>query len=395
MSTLLMLSPAPIREVVAGEVVLDVKFVEGMKLHCQLWPGRVRCILWRGNAQIDDPMRYATARLGFELVVLDKGAPVPDLMFDDCALVYCAADDMKHLDLPDIMRGRIGKTVFTVDQALGGRIGDALARDAPLRRKLGSALWNLNKERALRRALAEADGIHCNGYPAYRRYSRLNRHALNYLDNRIRTPMLARNAEQEARAAYLRSGAPLRLAWYGALTPESGVLDLLPVAYLLTLRGCAFTLDLFGAGPCRSRLQDGIDGLGLSRSVRLSEPPGFEARLVPYLRKNADLFLSPRRLPTPLSSYVEALGCGLPIVGYNNAMWRALQRHSRAGWIVRSGGIGAMARTIQKLDTDREALIAASGRAVEFARANSFETVFARRMNDLREIADRNDLLND
>jgi hypothetical protein len=46
-----------------------------------------------------------------------------------------------------------------------------------------------------------------------------------------------------------------------------------------------------------------------------------------------------------------------------------------------------MVRRIAALDANREAIVAASSRAVDFARANSFETVFARRMSDLREIA--------
>jgi len=51
-----------------------------------------------------------------------------------------------------------------------------------------------------------------------------------------------------------------------------------------------------------------------------------------------------------------------------------------------------MVRAIERLNEDREPIIAASVKAVEFARANSFETVFARRMNDLREIANFEDV---
>jgi len=387
MSSLLMLSPAPVLENTGGEVILDVKFVEGMKLHCQLWPGPVRCVLWRGPHVIDDPMRYTTAKLGFELILLDQGAPVPELLLDETALVYCAADNMKHFDLPAAMLGRFGKLVYTVEQALGGRVSAALEQQAPVRRRLGSALWNLRHERALRRALREADGIHCNGYPAYRAYRRLNDRALVYLDNRIRLPMIARGADQEARAARQAAGGPLRLAWYGVMTPESGVTDLLPVAQLLAMRGVDFRLELFGSGPMEDRLQQGIAALGLTDRVTIAPNKGFEVRLAPHLRREADLFLSPRRLPSPQGTYVEALGCGLPVLAYSNAMTRRLMRASKAGWTVRKGSPGAMARAIERLDRDRRALTAASARAVDYARANTFETVFARRMTDLREIA--------
>lgn len=386
MSSLLMLSPAPLVEVAGGEVVLDVKFVEGMKLHCQLWPGPVRCVLWRDRGPIDEPMRYSVAQLGFELIVLDRGARVPDLLLDESSLVYCAADDLRHLDLPEAMRGRIGKLVYSVEQSLTGRVAAGIAQHAKLRRRIGSAVYNLRKERHLRHALAGADGLHCNGYPAQRAYGRLSERMLPYLDNRMRTPMIVRAAEQESRAQHLRSGAPLRLAWYGMFTPESRIVDILPVAHLLANRGTRFSLDLFGTGPEGVRLRDGIAALGLSDHVRLSEPKGFDARLVPHLRQRADVFVSTRRLPTPLSSYVEAMGCGLPILGVRNTMWSRLHAVSEAGWVVRRGGAGALVAAIERLDGDREAIIAASEKAVRFARANTFESVFARRMTDLREI---------
>ena len=59
MASLVMLSPAPLIETPGGDVVLDVKFVEGMKLHGQLWPGPVRCVMRRGATSIDTPMRLS------------------------------------------------------------------------------------------------------------------------------------------------------------------------------------------------------------------------------------------------------------------------------------------------------------------------------------------------
>jgi len=386
MPSLIMISPAPLIETPAGEVILDVRFVEGMKLHCQLWPGPVRCVMWRGAVQIEAPMRYAAARLGFDLIALDPGAPVPDLLLDEASMVYVAADDMKHLTLPQAMRGRMGKVVYTVEEALGGRVAHALGISPSVRRRLGSLWWALSHERGLRAALRAADGIHCNGYPADESYHRLNRQTLRYFDNRMRTPMIARSVEQDARAETLRRNEPLRLAWFGTMTRESGVMDLLPMSHLLAQAGVPFTLSLFGEGPLEARLRDGIDGLGLDQQVSLSAPPPFEPVLVPRLRREADLFVQPRRLPDPQGAYVEALGCGLPILGYANRMWRRMQRESGAGWAV-APRPAALAAAVTRLHGDREAVIRASGRAVEFARANAFETVFARRMTHLRDIA--------
>ena len=381
-----MLSPAPMVELPAGEVLLDVKFVEGMKLHCQLWPGPVRCVMRRGHYQIDAPMRYSVAQLGFDLIALDANAPVPDLLLDEAALVYVAADDMKYLDLPKAMELRLGKLVYTIEEPLAGRIRHALAASPSIRRRLGATLWNLRRERALKAALRAADGVHCDGYPAHDAYRRLNPRALRYLDNRMRAPMIARAEDQRARADVQRRGDPLRLAWYGHMGRTSGVEDLLPMAHLLKNRGVPFRLELFGAGPLQARLADGISGLGLRDCMSLNPLGPFDPVLVPHLRAGADLFIAPIRLSMPQSAYVEALGCGLPILGYRNAMWKRMQAESGAGWAVRKSP-AALARTIERLHGDRDAVVGAAARGVEFARANAFETVFARRMNDLREIA--------
>lgn len=387
MASLVMLSPAPMIELPGNEVILDVKFVEGMKLHCQLWPGPVRCVMWRGARHVDQPMRYSLAQLGFDLVPLDAGARVPELLLDEAAMLYAAADDMKHLDLPGAMRARRGKVVYTVEEPLGGRIAHAVAASPSIRRRLGASWWNLKHEPPFKRALRGADGVHFDGYPAAEAYRRLNPRHLRYLDNRMRAPMIARSGEQADRAARLQEGAPLRLAWFGALDTMSGVEDLLPLAFLLRQRGIAFGLELFGSGPLEGRIRDGIAGLGLGDQVSLQAPPAFDPVLVPHLRRGADLYLCPRRLSGPQSTYVEALGCGLPILGYANRQWARMQAESQAGWLVRKGSVGGMARAIARLDADRRPLVEASRKAVEFARANAFEQVFARRMNHLREIA--------
>ena len=134
-------------------------------------------------------------------------------------------------------------------------------------------------------------------------------------------------------------------------------------------------------------MRDGIQGLGLQDRMTLAPPPPFDPVLVPHLRRNADIFVSARTLSSPQSSYVEALGCGLPILGYANGMWRRMRDESGAGWSVRKGSVRALVEAVVRLDGDREAVIAASEKAVEFARANAFESVFARRMNHLRDIA--------
>lgn len=385
MPALVMLSPAPVIETPGGEVILDTGFVEGMKLHCQLWPGRVCCVLRRGAGAISEGMRYHPSRLGFDLLVLDPTETLPEVLLDEASLVYCALDDMTYLDLHRRMTGRLARLVHTVEQPLAGRITDALAHPS-LRRRIGGVLWNLRREGRFRHALSNAAGAHFNGFPAWDSYRRLNARAIVYLDNRLRAPLQARRLELEQRVERLSSGKPLRLVSFGPLTAETGVEDLLPMASLLAGRGVEFTLDIFGSGPLGARLIGGFAALGLKDRVRVRGAVGFDASLVPYLRREADLMLAPRRLSTPAPQYIEAMGCGLAVAGYGNAMWKALFERSGGGFVCASRP-GAMAGLVAALDADRSALARACEKALSFARDHSFESVFAARMTDLRRIA--------
>lgn len=385
MPTLVMLSPAPVLEAPGGEVVLDTRFVEGMKLHSQLWPGRVCCLMRRGATQLAEGMRYSRAQLSFDLILTDPGTALPEALLDQAALVYCAADDMQYLALAEAMRGRIGRLVYTVEQSLAERLATALRATRPVRRRLGGAVWNLRHEARFRAALSRADGVHLNGLAAAG-YRRLNPNSLIYLDNRIRQPQLARRTELEARAQRLRAGAPLRLVTVGPLTEESGVADLVPMAWLLRARGVAFELEIIGQGPMAGRLRDGIAALNLGGQVRLTGPMAHEGKLLPHLRAAADIALMPRRLPEGPSAYVEAMGCGLPVLGYATPSWRPLLADSGAGWQV-GPRPGALAAQIARLDARRDRLIDTSERATGYVAHTTFEKVFARRMAHLRELA--------
>lgn len=76
----------------------------------------------------------------------------------------------------------------------------------------------------------------------------------------------------------------------------------------------------------------------------------------------------------------------MPIIGYRNAMTKPLVRESGAGWLTMRNQPSRLVAQITRLHHDREAIIEASRKAIEFARPHSFENVFVRRMTDLREI---------
>src|SRR5690606_8215642 len=100
------------------------------------------------------------------------------------------------------------------------------------------------------------------------------------------------------------------------------------------------------------------------------EPVPFEEELVPALRASADLFLSCHRQSDPSCSYLEAMGCGLAVLGYDNAMWSRLAAESGGGRVVRMGDVASLAASIAAWAADRPSLIAAGERALAYARAH-------------------------
>ena len=139
------------------------------------------------------------------------------------ALVAAAADDHESLDFPAQVQAVGAKLVYVLEYTIETRLRILwMDRSRGLARRVRSALWTLKQERRLRRALRGADAVQFNGYPAYDRYRGLVRDAHLYLDNRLSADMMARDDEMAARAAYLRSGAPLRLIHSGRLEPMKG-----------------------------------------------------------------------------------------------------------------------------------------------------------------------------
>lgn len=390
MSSLVLLPPAPVIDLPDGRVVLDRKFIEGMRAHAAHWPGPVHCVMRRSSGEIPFAAQaQARATLGFDLHVLDAADPLPQVVLENAALVLCSGDMVADLDLWRLRGQGLGaKLVYTVEYTLGGRIATAwLDQDRARLRRLMSMRWILAQEPRRRRAFRGADALQVNGYPAWQSYAALNSDTLMYLDNRMSAGLFATPDDMAARAAHLRSGGVLRLIHSGRLEPMKGAQDLVPVARALRARGVAFSLDIYGTGTLETAIGQAVASEGLGDRVRLHGAVDFADALVPATRQGADLFLSCHRQPDPSCTYIEAMGCGVPVAGYQNRMWRELCQDSGGGWAVPLGRTEVLARVIADLAATPERLIEAADRALTFARANAFESVFAGRMAHLRAVA--------
>ncbi|MCF8483956.1 MAG: glycosyltransferase [Rhodobacteraceae bacterium] len=381
MSRLLMIVPAPVNRLADGHLRMDVKFVEGMRLHKALWPGAITVVMWDHGQAIPFGAEYAPDALGFDYLVLEPGHPVPQDVLLRHDRILASADMVETLDLAG--PGKLPVT-FSVEYTLGTRLRIvALDRGLSWPRKIWSMLWNLRMERRRRQAFRRCAGLQANGYPAYGAYAGLNPSTILYLDGRMRREMLATPEEMAARAASLRQGGPLRLVHSGRLEPMKGAQDLLPMAQRLVERGVDFTLDVFGTGSLEAELRVGAGAL--AGRLRVHAPMDFETELVPWMRAHADVFISCHRQSDPSCTYLESMGCGVPVLGYDNAMWAQMRADCGAGWLVPMARWSALADEVARLAVAREEIIEHAQRALTFAGFHDFETEFTRRMQHRAE----------
>ncbi|MDO9526795.1 MAG: glycosyltransferase [Gemmobacter sp.] len=384
MNRLLIVATAPVIE--EGETLrLDVKFVDGMRAHCALWSGPVRCVLRRGATEVPFGASYRPEDLGFDLALMNAGDVIGAMQLDGAVAVFAAADDAQALGLVGVARTAGAKIVYSLEYTLETRL--QIVRLDPARgfaRRIWSMLWNMRQERRRVAALRAADGVQANGYPAYDAYRGLNPHTMMYLDGRMTPALMATRAEMAARRSHLVTGGPLRLIHSGRLEPMKGAQDLLPVMAALRAAGVAATLDIYGAGSMKDHLVEGAKAFG--GTVTLHDPVDFVSRLVPISRRTADIFLSCHRQSDPSCSYIEAMGCGLTVVGYANRMWTRMQADAGVGAVAPLGNVAGLVAAIGALDHERVELAEACDRSLAFAKAHDFPTEFARRMDHLRAL---------
>ncbi|MBA3908531.1 MAG: hypothetical protein C0524_01320 [Rhodobacter sp.] len=386
MPRLIMIAPAPVLEA-GSRVRLDVKFVEGMRAHKAHWPDRITCVLRRDVSAIPFGAEFDRGELDFDLVLLDPKEPLGSALIAGQDLIYASGDDFNCLGLTDII-GPEQKIVYVIEYTLETRLQILrLEKDRGWLRRLSGMIRLLADERRRKRAFRAAAGLQSNGYPAHDLYGPLNRDNMLYLDGRMTPELFATEAEMVAREARRAAGGPMRLIYSGRLEPMKGAQDLLPVARRLVARGVDFTLDIFGTGSLQPEIAAGLSGTGAEGRVRLHEPVDFQTELVPFTRKNADMFLGCHRQSDPSCTYLEAMGCGVAVASYDNRMWARLNGEARAGWGAPLEQVDALADQVALAAATPAEVTKRSRNAWAFSRAHDFPSEFRRRMEHLARIA--------
>jgi len=246
--------------------------------------------------------------------------------------------------------------------------------------------WMLKQEKLHREAIALAEGIQCNGTPAFETYRELSPSPFLYFDSRVTRQMLADEATLKARTDDMLAGRPLHLVFSGRFTRIKGVDHLPRVAVELKKLNVPFEMALCGNGELLPIVRRNAAKLGVDHLIKFTGPLDFATQLVPFVTQNADLFVCCHRQGDPSCTYLETMSCGVPIAGYDNEALAGIVRESSVGWSTPMERPAELARRVADLNADRSVLASAAFEALRFASGHTFEDTFRKRVEHLHQI---------
>jgi glycosyltransferase involved in cell wall biosynthesis len=255
--------------------------------------------------------------------------------------------------------------------------------------RLRRNLWQHSQERKQRRSIALASGVQCNGTPTYEAYRKISPNPLLFFDTRVTERMTATEAEIVKRYTNRDIDRPLRLLFSGRLIKMKGADHLLKVAQHLKRSGIPFELYICGDGQLKPEMERQIQIQGLKDCVQMMGVLDFKTELVPFAKETIDLFVCCHRQGDPSCTYLETMACGVPIVGYGNEAFEGIVAHSGAGWVVPMDRPDQLANKIAELSHSPAELQAMAIKALHFAKQNTFEKTFNRRIHHIHNVIDQ------
>lgn len=236
----------------------------------------------------------------------------------------------------------------------------------------------VRRQARINRYVRRADGFQCNGFAAGAYYSRIRSDALRFFDHRI----TAEDVSESVGRTPARSST-LRLGFSGRLVGIKGV-ELLPrIAEHLDAVGLDYSFVVYGEGPLMDELRSGH----FAERATLRGFVAFDPEWKELVRDEVDLMVLPHLQGDSSSTYFEAIGMGIPVLGFRNATLTPFVAETGAGWAVPMGDLEAMATRICSLNERRDELDIARIRGLEFMQRHTMEAEFDLRLEHMRGLA--------
>jgi colanic acid/amylovoran biosynthesis glycosyltransferase len=369
------------------QIILTQKFIDGIAEYQKYWLGRIVVFIEEDtalNSNLDNLLLNVN-ELPFQIEIVDFDTIQKYQAFHNLSVVFASVGfRQNHISAICQLYGI--PCVYVTEYSLKTRIQivNATTRNPILR--LRRYIWEASQEVKQRKAIVDSNGVQCNGTPTYEAYRTINVSSLLYFDTRITGDMLASNAEITARTLSVSTKSPLRLLFSGRLIKIKGADHLLLIAQELKKLKVKFEMFICGDGDLRESIQDQVQQRDLSNEIKMLGVLEFKSELIPFIKQNIDLFVCCHRQGDPSCTYLETMGCGVPIIGYANEAFTGVVKYSQVGWFVEMNRPDLLARKIAELDKHRNAIVEASFKSLEFAKMHIFEKTFERRINHVKEV---------
>jgi colanic acid/amylovoran biosynthesis glycosyltransferase len=216
-----------------------------------------------------------------------------------------------------------------------------------------------------RSALGLFHGMDC--YDAYARYCG-NPHVVH----NVHQGASALISERELDKRLFRPQASLRLIYAGRVHLDKGVFDWIEALSIASNERIDFTATWYGTGPELEAARADVTQRGLSSKIKF--PGSYESSKILRELHISDAFVFCHKTPEAPRCLIEALMCGLPIVGYDSNYPRDLIRHG-GGMLMPVNDPRGIAQSIAAIQ-DRTVLSDLSHRALADGRQFTDEKVF-------------------
>lgn len=368
MPNLVVVAPGDIH-VRDGVLRTPEKFLSGMRMFAKIFPGDVTLLGPAAHEPDADNLGDTSQHLdelGFACrVVRDLESGLRESKADVALLSLSDA----HAPLVGVSRA----SVVAAEHAARSWLAMSVAEQQRPLDRLRMEVGYRRLENRMRRIVARAEGLHCNGVVAWSSYASHSANPIRVYDSRVSDSVLAR-AELERVPS---SGARLRLGFSGRLTAIKGPQFVIGLTAQLAARGIDATLDVFGDGPMRAELESMA-----GPAVHFHGSVDYEQEWVPWVSRRIDLMVLPHVQPDPSGTYFEAAGLGVPVLAFRHETSIDLSRH---GWVFVSKrrSMESLASAIQDLVSSPALLQTASEAGFAFMREHTFEADFALRVEHL------------
>ena len=144
-----------------------------------------------------------------------------------------------------------------------------------------------------------------------------------------------------------RKAKNFRILYVGRISYEKNI-DVIFKAISLFAKKCdKFEFYVAGAGPELKKLKELASSLKISSHVRFLG--AVNHKLLPELYSSSDIFVNASTIETEGIVILEAMACGLPIIGVNKRAVPEIVKDSTNGFIVKDGDFKSMSKKIIEL----------------------------------------------